>query len=147
MNLEYPNIHIKNTPKNINNLFSRDNCSVAVHYCIYDKKKKSIIHYGSSRPCGCNHHKSSIHAEQLAINYCKLHIKNIKNIKIIIWKWNKKGNIKSAFSCHSCSQIINKFNYNNLFYTIDENNEKLISSLVENPMLSLSYMIKYDLKY
>jgi hypothetical protein len=147
MNLEYPNIRIKNTPKNIKNLFYKDICAVAVHYCIYDKKKKTIIHYGSSRPCGYNYHKSSIHVEQLAINYCNLHVKNINNIKIIIWKWNKKGNIKSAFCCRSCSQIINKYNYNNLFYTIDDSNDKLISSLVDNPTLTLSYMIKYDLKY
>ena len=146
MNLEYPNLPIKNITKNFNNLFSHNTCSVAVHFCIYDKKKKSIIHHGSSRACGCNYHKSSIHAEQVAINYCNQNIKNINNIKIIIWRWDKKGNIKSAFCCHSCSQLINKYKYNNIFYTIDNENNKIISSLVENPSLSLAYKIKYGLK-
>jgi len=146
MNLEYPNLRLKFEPNKWENLYSHFNCSVAVYYCIYDKKKKQIIHYGSSRPCGCNHHKSSIHAEQMAINYCKKHVKNMNIIKIIIWKWDKRGNIKSAFCCRSCSQFINKYNYQYLFYTIDSDNNKIISSLVENPGLSLAYKIKYGLE-
>ena len=36
----------------------------------YDPKKKRIVDYGSSRPCGKNHNRFSIHAEQKAIHYC-----------------------------------------------------------------------------
>ena len=39
----------------------------------YDIKKKIILNYGTSRACGCNHNRVSIHAENLAINYCKEH--------------------------------------------------------------------------
>ena len=37
----------------------------------YDPKKKNIVNCGSSRACGCNHNKISIHAEQNAINFCR----------------------------------------------------------------------------
>ena len=90
--LEYPNIPLKNIPKNNDNLFSQKSCAVAVHYWIYDKHRKTILNYGSSRACGCNHTKSSIHAEQLAINYCRKHHKN-NRLQIIIWRWDKNGKI------------------------------------------------------
>ena len=34
--LEYPNIPLKNIPKNNDNLFSQKSCAVAVHYWIYE---------------------------------------------------------------------------------------------------------------
>ena len=67
MNLEYPNLVLKQNPKKFQNIFSKDTCKVAVNYCIYDKRKKIILYCGSSRACGFNHHKTSIHAEQIAL--------------------------------------------------------------------------------
>ena len=40
MNLEYPNLVLKQYPKKFQNIFSKDTCKVAVNYCIYDKRKK-----------------------------------------------------------------------------------------------------------
>ena len=56
------------------NLFSFQTCQVAVNFWIYDKRKRIVVHSGSSRACGCNHHKTSIHAEQRAIEYLRKHI-------------------------------------------------------------------------
>ena len=51
----------------------------------YELKKKMILNYGSSRACGCNHNRVSIHAEQLAINYCKEHnLQNLDDKRIIL---------------------------------------------------------------
>ena len=51
----------------------------------YDVKKRIIVKYGSSRPCGCNARRVSIHAEQLAINYCKEHnLQNLDDKRIIL---------------------------------------------------------------
>ena len=47
-------------------------------------KKKKILKFGHNRPCGHNHNRLSIHAEQLAIEYCREH--NLKSkIDIYIW--------------------------------------------------------------
>ena len=141
-NIQYPNIVLKNYNHNVTNLFSLSNCNVAVHYIIYDKKKKNIVNYGTNRPCGCNYHKSSIHAEQIAINYCR-HSKN-RNLEIYIWRWDKYGNIKKTNSCISCTILANKYNYQNKIFTF--NNDKKCSAIVQNPDLSLAYKIKYDLE-
>ena len=144
MNLEYPNLVLKQYPKKIHNLFSKDTCKVAVNYWIYDKRKKIILYCGSSRPCGCNHHKTSIHAEQIALELLKRHKKN-RNLQIYIWKWDKCGELKPAYCCISCKQLLTKYNYENNIFTFKE--RKIISAIIENPCLSLGYMIKYGLKY
>ena len=142
--VEYPNLLLKNNNHNISSLYSTDICVVSVNYIIYDKKKKNILHFGMSRPCGCNYHKSSIHAEELAINYCR-HSNN-RNLEIYIWRWGKKGNIKKTNCCISCTKLAHKYGYQNKIFTFNENNEKC-NAIISNPELSLSYMIKYDLKY
>ena len=91
--LNYPNLHLKQFPNDSKNLFAIETCKVAVNYWIYDKRKRIVVHSGSSRACGCNHHKTSIHAEQRAFEYLRNHKKN-KNLQIYIWKWGKCGNIK-----------------------------------------------------
>jgi len=141
ISLEYPSIPLKQYPRNIDNLFSPNNCAVAVNYWIYDKKRKTIVDYGSSRACGCNREKSSIHAEQYAISYCRTH--NQKNrLQIFIWRWDKNGKIKSTFCCHSCTKIINKYNYQNDIYTC--NGSEIILA-TGSPYLPLAYRIKYNL--
>ena len=56
----------------------------------YDPKRKHILDFGSSRACGCNHNKISIHAEQNAINYCRKNDKKHK-YEIYIWRYGKDG--------------------------------------------------------
>jgi cytidine deaminase len=139
--LEFPEISLKQYPRNAHNLFSIDSYAVAVNYWIYDKKRKTIINSGSSRACGLNREKASIHAEQRAINFCRKS-KN-KNLQIFIWRWGKKGNIKPTYCCLSCSQLVKKYGYENNIFTF--HNQKKVSSVVDNPSLSLAYKIKYGL--
>ena len=76
----------------------------------YDPKRKNILDFGSSRACGCNHNKISIHAEQNAINYCRKTDKR-KNYEIYIWRYTKDGDLKSAHCCHSCTKLIHKYGF------------------------------------
>ena len=132
-----------NILKKIHNLFSRDTCKVAVNYWVYDKHKRIVVHTGTSRACGCNHHKTSIHAEQRALEY--LRYKNNRNLQIYIWKWGKCGDLKPAYCCVSCKQLLMKYNYQDKIFTFE--NDKIASAITENPNLSLGYMIKYGLSY
>ena len=142
--LNYPNLYLKQFPNDSKNLFAIETCKVAVNYWIYDKRKRIVVHSGSSRACGCNHHKTSIHAEQRAFEYLRNHKKN-KNLQIYIWKWDKCGDIKPAYCCVSCKQLLMKYNYQDKIFTFE--NDKIISAITENPNLSLGYMIKYGLTY
>ena len=108
----------------------------------YDPKRKNILDFGSSRACGCNHNKISIHAEQNAINYCRKNNKKNK-LEIYIWRYSKDGNIKSAHCCHSCTKLIKKYNYQDRVFTFDK--ENIESALVDDPQISLGYKIKYNL--
>lgn len=144
MNLEYPNLVLKQYPKKSNNLFSKDTFKVAVNYWVYDKRKKIVVHSGSSRPCGCNHHKASIHAEQIALEYLRKHKKN-KGLQVYIWKWSKCGVLKPAYCCISCKQLLTKYNYENNIFTFNSGN--IVTAIIEKPNLSLGYMIKYGLTY
>lgn len=105
----------------------------------YDKKRKRIVKYGSSRPCGINYFKASKHAEQLAIEYCEKN--KHRKYEIYIWKYNKNSSIKQANCCHSCTILANKYNYN--IFTFDENMNK-ISAIREKPQVSLCYKIKHN---
>ena len=108
----------------------------------YDPKRKNILDFGSSRACGCNHNKISIHAEQNAINYCRKNDKR-KNFEIYIWRYTKDGDLKSAHCCHSCTQLINKYGFQNRVYTFDDDN--IVDAVVDNPQVSLGYKIKNNL--
>ena len=108
----------------------------------YDPKRKNILDFGSSRACGCNHNKISIHAEQNAINYCRKNDKR-KNYEIYIWRYTKDGDLKSAHCCHSCTKLIHKYGFQNRVYTFD--NENIINAIIDNPQVSLGYKIKNDL--
>ena len=108
----------------------------------YDPKRKNILDFGSSRACGCNHNKISIHAEQNAINYCRKNNKKNK-LEIYIWRYSKDGNIKSAHCCHSCTKLVKKYNYQDRVFTFGK--ENIESALVDNPQISLGYKIKYNL--
>ena len=108
----------------------------------YDPKRKNILDFGSSRACGCNHNKISIHAEQNAINYCRKNKKKNK-LEIYIWRYSKDGNIKSAHCCYSCTKLVKKYNYQDRVFTFGK--ENIESALVDNPQISLAYKIKYNL--
>jgi cytidine deaminase len=142
ISLEYPNISLCQYPKKCGNLFSIQSCQVAVNYWIYDKKKKIVINTGSSRACGCNYHKSSIHAEQKALEYLRNHKKN-KSLHVYIWRWGKNGDIKPTYCCISCSQLIKKYGYENNIFTFD--GRDIVNAMKETPELSLAYKIKYGL--
>ena len=130
-------------PIDYSRLFSLINYSVSVNFYIYDKRRKTIVHYGSSKPCGCNNRQSSIHAEQLAIEYCLKHDKRQTYI-IIISKFTKDGKHKSKTSCASCCQLIQKYNFQNRIFTINEGNQ-IVSAISSNPEMCLAYKIKYGL--
>lgn len=108
----------------------------------YDPKRKNILDFGSSRACGCNHNRISIHAEQNAIDYCRKNDKR-KNFEIYIWRYTKDGDLKSAHCCHSCTKLINKYGFQNRVYTFDDDN--IVDAVVDNPQVSLGYKIKNDL--
>ena len=108
----------------------------------YDPKRKNILDFGSSRACGCNHNRISIHAEQNAIDYCRKNDKR-KNYIIYIWRYTKDGDLKSAYCCYSCTKLIHKYGFQNRVYTFD--NENIINAVVDNPQVSLGYKIKNDL--
>ena len=107
----------------------------------YDPKRKTILKVGTNRPCGFGNNKISIHAEENALNFCKNSKK--KNLQIFIWRWMPSGQIKSAMCCHSCTQMLNKYNYENNVYTFDGDN--IISAISTNPEISLGYKIKHGL--
>ncbi len=108
----------------------------------YDPKRKSILDFGSSRACGCNHNKISIHAEQNAINYCRKNDKR-NNYIIYIWRYTKDGDLKSAHCCHSCTKLIHKYGFQNRVYTFNDDN--IVNAIIDNPQVSLGYKIKNDL--
>ena len=70
----------------VSNLYDKYTCKVCVNYILYDKKKKTILKHSSSRPCGVNYHKRSLHAEQRAI-YELNNYKSKNNIDIFIWRF------------------------------------------------------------
>jgi hypothetical protein len=109
----------------------------------YDPRKKKIVDYGSSRACGENHNRFSIHAEQRAIHYCLKNDKKNK-YKIFISRYGRNGNHKSAFCCKSCTKLAKKFNFLDKIFTFDED-KNTVSAILDNPEVSLAYKIKYGL--
>lgn len=108
----------------------------------YDPKRKNILDFGSSRACGCNHNRISIHAEQNAIDYCRKNDKR-KNFEIYIWRYTKNGDLKSAHCCYSCTKLINKYGFQNRVYTFNDDN--IVDAIIDNPQVSLGYKIKNNL--
>lgn len=108
----------------------------------YDPKKKTIVKYGQNRPCGKNHYKSSIHAEECAIKFCQKNDKRNRFI-IIISKFNKDGFHIPKMSCRFCCKLANRLHYQDRIFTIE--NQSLISAIPINPEYPLSYKIKHAL--
>lgn len=126
----------------VTQMFDTTNYLVCVNYLIFDSNKRLIIDTGTSRVCGKNHLKPSIHAEEMAIKFClkynkklKKNNKNLNRYKIIIWKFNKGRNIKPAKCCSSCTKFAKKYNFLRNMYTIEKNN--IVSAIISNPKPSM----------
>lgn len=109
----------------------------------YQPSKKTIVDWGSSRACGCNCNKKSIHAEQNAINFCNNYTKKKDKLEIYIWRYDARGSIKSAFCCNACTMLVNKYKYNNKVFTFMGDN--IVSAIVSDPQVSLAWKIKHNL--
>lgn len=139
IDLEEPPLILKNNGDSFNNLYDIKSCDVSVIWIVYDKKRRSILSKGSSRPCGLNHKKSSIHAEQMGFNYC-LNYPNKPHLIIIIWRYSKGGKIKPKFSCNACTHLLKKYNFQDRVFTFE--NSSLCPAIIDNPPLSLNSIIK-----
>ena len=137
--IDIPPIPSLKTNCTFSSLYNIDTCTVAVAYCIYDKKKKIIVKKGTSRACGLNHPKISIHAEEKCISYCRSNDKNRRKYEIYIWRYSKNGTVKPVFSCFGCSRIISKYNYENKVFTFE--NDKKISAMGK-PYQTLGHQLK-----
>lgn len=110
----------------------------------YLPSKKTILDWGSSRACGCNCNKMSIHAEQIAMNFCNSYNKKKNKLEIYIWRYDINGNLKSTYCCNACTKLMTKYNYINKIYTFNSHN-KIISAITDNPQISLGWKIIHDL--
>ena len=128
-------LDLKN-PFNFNKLYTRESCNVSVIWIVYDKNKKIILSKGVSRPCGFNHGKTSIHAEQQAINYCRRNNNKTKYV-IYIWRYGKTGNVKPMYCCTQCTKMAKKYNYTNKIFTFNQDN--ICPAVIDDPPLSLAY--------
>ena len=80
----------------------------------------------------------SIHAEQLAIEYCRKHDKRNK-FKIYIGRYAKDGHLKPAYCCRACSQLVTKYKYQDRgIFTLNEGEFVTAIKEILNPV----YLIK-----
>ena len=98
---------------------------------------------GVSRPNPNDSYYTSIHAEIQAIKLYKSIDKNRK-LNILIWKVDKSGIVRPAYSCLCCSKYIIKNNLDNKVFTFD-NDGKIINALVDNPEVSKGMKIKWNM--
>ena len=140
MDIEGPPLLTK-TGFDFSSLHSIESCAVAVAYCIYDKKRKTIVDKGTSRPCGENHNCISIHAEQKCITYCRAFDKR-KKYEIYIWRYSKDGRVKPVFCCGACCKLMNKYNYHKKIYTFENDKRR---SAMGRPYITIGRQIKKKL--
>ncbi len=141
--------HIPLRAKNMfdpNKLFDKDNYLVAVNYIVYDTKRRMVIDTGTSRVCGENNSRRSVHAEELAIKFIldykrRIGEKSNNRFKIIIWRFNKSQMIKPAICCASCTKFANKYNFINNMYTVSDN--ELRCSVIEDPKPSIGNIMRH----
>ena len=115
------------------NIFT-DTTNVCVRYCLYERKKKRIIKLSENRPNGYGSSKITYHAEECAIkDLINLDPKN--KCDIYIWRYNKRGKIKTKYSCKSCTKLLNKYNLESRIFTFM--NGKRINAILKNPEESL----------
>ena len=139
--VEIPPLPTLKHPISFNKHYDLSSCAVAVVYCIYDCRRKRIVHHGTSRACGENHNKISIHAEEKCIEYCRSADRR-KKYELYIWRYSKEGKVKPVFCCGACTKLLNKFNYHNKIYTFQN---KHICPAVGQPYVTLGYQMKNQL--
>ena len=105
----------------------------------YDRKKKIIVKTGCCRANGNSSSKITSHAEELAIRYCRKYDKKNK-YDIYIWRYGKTGDIKTTACCKSCTNLANKYNYQDRIFTFKD--DEIISAVVDNPSVSLGNMLR-----
>ena len=115
-------------------------CLLGFIIVFYETKGKHVINVGSSRP-DRHHILLCKHAEEFALKDIKRYMKKssnrkLKNIKIMIWKQNKKGEIRGVNCCSWCKQTIIKSELNNSqivtpYMVNDVWNGKFKSAIVE----------------
>ena len=105
----------------------------------YDRKKKIIVKSGACRANGNSSSKITCHAEELAIKYCRKYDKKNK-YDIYIWRYGKTGDIKTTACCKSCTNLANKYNYQDRIFTFKD--DEIISAVVDNPSVSLGNMLR-----
>ena len=135
--IEEPPLNIRNNNYSFDKLYELDSCNVSVIWIVYDRKRKVIVNMGLSRPCGINHRKASIHAEQKAIEYCR---GKSRNYDIYIWRYSKGGKIKEKYCCTACTKLAQKYNFTNKIFTFV--NGSRCSAVIDKPPLSLCYQIR-----
>ena len=135
--IEEPPLNIGNNNYSFDKLYELDSCNVSVIWIVYDRKRKVIVNMGLSRPCGINHRKASIHAEQKAIEYCR---GKSRNYDIYIWRYSKGGKIKGKYCCTACTKLAQKYNFTNKIFTFV--NGSRCSAVIDKPPLSLCYQIR-----
>ena len=135
--IEEPPLNIRNNNYSFDKLYELESCNVSVIWTVYDRKRKVIVNMGLSRPCGINHRKASIHAEQKAIDYCR---GKSRNYDIYIWRYSKGGKIKEKYCCTACTKLAQKYKFTNKIFTFL--NGKRCSAVIDKPPLSLCYQIR-----
>ena len=135
--IEEPPLNIRNNNYSFDKLYELDSCNVSVIWMVYDRRRKVIVNMGLSRPCGVNHRKASIHAEQKAIEYCR---GKSRNYDIYIWRYSKGGKIKEKYCCTACTKLAQKYNFTKKIYTFV--NGTRCSAVIDKPPLSLCYQIR-----
>lgn len=128
--------------RNKKNLYiNNDTTSQAVFCIVFDKEKKQIRKVLESKCLQKSHlSRPSVHAEELAISYLlKNNLIKKKKIQIIIFKINKKYDIKSKYCCYRCVHIMEKYNFKRVFTF---HGTQLISAIPDNPVHSLGDLLK-----
>jgi len=110
----------------------------------YDPKRKMIVTFGSSKPCGKNHNRHSIHAEQSAIYYCLEHDRNHR-YHIYISRYTRQGTHKPTYCCNACSALAKKYQYQDRLFTVTEDNI-IVNAITDAPLMSLAYKIKHSIR-
>ena len=83
----------------------------------YDPKRKIILDFGSSRACGCNHNKISIHAEQNAITDCAKRGVSCDGSDAYI----------THYPCVNCMKLLCASGIKNIYYINDYRNDDIVN--------------------
>ena len=67
------------------------------------------------------------------------------SMKFILVDMLEIRHIKPAYCCHACTQLAKKYKFENRIFTLENN--KFVSALVDKPIISLTYQIKYGISY